>query len=94
MVNLSQQLQVGQKVNLIEREFGCHLTLLSGEQPGCYTVIELTPSHVVLEDAVAEAQVRIPAFLVTAITLPQMEPAVVPMPAAVPTPETVLPNVA
>jgi hypothetical protein len=77
MSNLSVPVQVGQRVKLQETEQGYVLTLLAGDQPGD-TVITVGGDYLLLEDAGAEVQLRLPMFLIRSVlgvpaSQPQLE---------------------
>jgi hypothetical protein len=78
MASVCQQIPMGQKVGVKELDHGCEITLLPADQPGP-TVIEVAPDYLVLEDAVAEIQTRIPTYLIKAVRDPSApEPAAAP----------------
>jgi hypothetical protein len=70
MADVLKQLQVGQIVSLKELESDCHLiTVLPADQAGP-RIIEIGADYILLEDAAAGVQTRIPVHLIKTIAPP------------------------
>lgn len=78
MASVCKSIQTGQKIRVKELEHGCELVLLPTDQPG-QTVIEVGRDYLVLEDAAAEIQTRIPMYLVKALGDPSAPAAPLPV---------------
>lgn len=66
MTGMFAQVQVGQKVSLVELENGFELALLPAEQPGP-VVMEVTANYIIMEDAGGEVTTRVPTYLIKSI---------------------------
>ena len=65
MVSAFKTFQTGQRVSITDLECGCQLSLVTADQPG-HDIIEIGRDYLVVEDAEAGVQTRIPRHMIFA----------------------------